>query len=250
MAWTERTGGPPAHLREQYLDSLTQPQEMFLEKLVATGDTWQVDDEAYAVVSGDTLVELFLAGDDSNRLLALFDEVMQASAATAVLCKSYDRQLLFAALSRSVRVTPTGLLFRKVVDPTFRSRADLRLREGLVDDADVIAGFDDGFFEDVEEIRESARADQLVVLESGDGVVGCGVAKPVIAGRIDIDIGMLVAPAQRGKGYGSHIIEYLKSECLRKGLRPICGCAVENVASQRALTNAGFVCEHRLLAIE
>ena len=246
----ERIDRPPAQLREQYLDSLAHPQEMFLENLVASGTAWQLDVDAYAVVNGETLVELFVAADDSDRLLALFEKVMAASAAKAVLCKSYDTQLLFAAFSRSVRVTTGGLMFRKLSDPAFRPRGDVSFRPGVVDDAEAIADFDDGFFDDVEETREFARSGHLVVLESADELIGCGTAKPVIAERDDIDLGMLVAPAHRRRGYGSHIIQYLKSQCLQKGLRPICGCSVENVGSQRALTNAGFVCEHRLLLIE
>ncbi|MGO9674369.1 MAG: GNAT family N-acetyltransferase [Methylocella sp.] len=240
---------PPQALRRAYLDGLAEPQELYLERLVAAGKSWRCDEIAYAVASRGQLVEFFVRAEHAADTVALFDAAMEASRASGVLCKSFDRQLLHAALSRLAEAAPIGLLFRRIVDASFAPREALTFRKGDGGDAMAIASRDDGFFDGPDEIQAYAAAGGLFVLSAHGETVGCGVAAPVVAGRADIDIGMWVAPEHRGNGYGTHIAAYLKHRYLSRGQRPICGCGAENAASYRALKAAGFESEHRILEI-
>lgn len=241
--------GPPQGLRDCYLDSLPEPQEHFFESRVAAGTTWIAGDIAYAVTNGDSLVELYVVESQRHRLVSLFNEIMSLSGVSKVLCKEFDRPLLHASLSRPARVSPFAFLFRKIADTTFQPLPDIHFRNGSAEDAQAILAFDDGFFHGAEEIVEYVQHDGLFVLELNKTIVGCGIAKPVIRGRPDIDIGMLVAPDHRNKGYGTHIVSFLKDHYLQQGKRPICGCGADNIASQRTLTNAGFTSEYHGLQI-
>ena len=71
--------------------------------------------------------------------------------------------------------------------------------------------------------------------------------RQVVPGRDDIDIGMVVGPEHRHRGYGSYIVAHLKSLCLSNGWRPICGCSIDNLGSQRTLERAGFASSHNLV---
>jgi GNAT superfamily N-acetyltransferase len=243
------TNAPPAKLRQAYLDGLREPQELYLERLVSGGRTWCYDDSAYAVVNEGRLVEFFVAESQMAQLIRLFDEAMLASGATEIFCKSFDTQLLSAALSRSAHVNTIGFLFRRIANLSFDHRGALTLRSGSTDDAEVIAKLDDGFFDGVGEIRDYAKAGGLVVLYLGSEIVGCGISVPVVAGRPDVDIGMWIAPSHRRKGYGAHIVSYLKRHYLDQGLRPICGCDTENLVSYRTLVAGRFASEHQIFRI-
>lgn len=243
------TATPPETLRQAYLDGLQEPQELYLEHLVSSGRTWRYGQVAYAVANHGRLVEFFVAASHAEQIGALFDAAMTASGARSVLCKSFDTQLLLAALSRPAEVTPTGLLFRRVVDASFASQEALTFRSGSIDDVAAIARLDDGFFDGVSEIQSYVKAGGLFLLSVHGELAGCGIATPVITGRVDIDVGMWVAPSHRGKGYGSHIAAYLKHHYLCQGLRPICGCSTANIVSYRALNAAGFTSEHRIFQI-
>ena len=105
---------PPQVLRDIYLDSLPEPQELFFENQVSAGTTWEAKDIAYAVTNGDSLVELYVVESQSHRLISLFDEIMDLSGASKVLCKAFDRQLLHASLSRPAHVSTFAFLFRKI----------------------------------------------------------------------------------------------------------------------------------------
>lgn len=70
---------------------------------------------------------------------ALFDAATTASGTRSVLCKSFDTQLLLAALSRPAEGTPTALLFRRIADVSFAQQEALTFRSGSIDDVAAIA---------------------------------------------------------------------------------------------------------------
>ena len=249
MVTLKKVASPPAKLRNAYLDSLLEPQELYLELQVAAGNAWHLDDVAYAVACGSKLVEFYVAPQEAHRVVEIFDAAMKTTNASTVLCKSYDTQMLYAALAKPATVRPSGLLFRRIANTSFKPRKDVSFRYGTDTDATTIYSFNDGFFESLEEIKAYASIDGLFVLEREGEAVGCGIGKPVVDNRPDIDIGMLVAKQHRRNGYGGHIIALLKDHYVKKNMRPICGCSIDNVGSQQALKNAGFVSEHRLLEI-
>jgi GNAT superfamily N-acetyltransferase len=250
MIYFEETGAPPERLRQAYLDSLREPQELFLEGLVASGRTWCHEQVAYAVARGNQLVEFFVLPSHHGQIVTLFDTAMDVSGATVALCKSFDTQMLFAVLSRPATVTAPGLLFRRIANPSFTPSVELELRNGLASDAEAIAEIDDGFFANLSEIQSYAEKGGLFVLQKEGQTIGCGIATRVVAGQPAIDVGMWVAPNHRRKGHGSYIVSFLKDHYLKRGLRPICGCASQNIASHRALRAAGFESEHRILRIQ
>ncbi len=240
---------PPQSLREKYLNSLPEPQEHYLELLVSKGKTWQFEDAGYVVQSGNRLVELFVLPDHSHRLSELFNTAMLTSEAVGVLCKSYDAQLLHAALSKPANVKPGGLLFRRILNDSHPNREDVIIRPGQIGDAADVFSINDDFFESEAEIESYAASGGLFILESNGMIAGCGIGERVIENRDDVDIGMLVATNHRRKGYGTHLVSFLKHYFLKQNMTPICGCGPSNVASRRALEKAGFVSEHRILQI-
>jgi predicted acetyltransferase len=60
---------------------------------------------------------------------------------------------------------------------------------------------------------------------------------------------MVVAQAYRGRGLGRSVLLHLKEHCYKVGWKPICSCAVDNLASKKAIERAGFLSEHRMVKI-
>lgn len=246
----QRLERPPSWLRQQYLSQLVEPQELYLERLVAEGVVWSCKKIAYAIVVEDTcLLEFFIVPAWTNKAEQIFDAMLLCTGVGQILCKSYDQPLLALGMARSLAVKRIGNLFRQISDPTFTAREQWIFRPAVGVDLMMLAEKNDGFFDSEDEILAYANAGGLFVLRVQGRDVGCGLAMPVIAGRGDIDIGMWVMPEYRGRGYATHIIEYLKHHFLMRGMRPICGCDIENTASYRALTSAGFISEHQILEI-
>lgn len=243
-------------MRSRHLASLPEPQELFLERRVAGGSAWVLERDGgplgYAVVDdGGTLLELFYEDALVPDPVSLFRALADAVGVKSGLCQSFDRRMMMLAAAVQARLEPVGILFRTIRDPRHQARSDVRMRPAIQADVPVIAAINDGFFTDEEEIRGYLDIGGLAVLEgSADRIIGCGLAEPVMQGGTDIDIGMLVGPDFRRQGYGSFIVSHMKSHVLSRGLRPICGCSIDNIGSQRAIQNAGFVADHRLLLFE
>jgi GNAT superfamily N-acetyltransferase len=247
---------PSPRLRVEYLDLLPEPQELFVEKLVAAGRCWSIRrDEreiGYAVIDGaGTLVEFHVTPAELRWAVAAFDALDGACGVRRILAKSFDATLMFVALRRPIEARTTGLLYRMIADAGFEEDASVRVRAANISDLASLLSLGADFFDDAAEIEDYIVADGLMIYEASDGAqLGAGVMKHVVDGRNDVDIGMVVAPAHRHKGHGAHIIAHLKSHCLARRLRPICGCAVDNLASQRTLERAGFASRHRLLEFQ
>lgn len=247
----EPADAPPGEMRNAYLDGLSEHQEFFLEQLVSEADTWCLRDHAYIVVNGRQIVEFFVMPGSVHDAAAIFNAARKATQANIALCKSFDPQMLGPALTRPARVTATGILFRSLCDRPIERHPDLTFRPAVSADVAAVEAFnDDGFFENTKEIESLVRTRSLHLAERDAEIVGCGTSIRVNPGRPAIDLGMLVAGPERGKGYGSRIIAHMKDRALEQGLAPVCGCAARNKASHRALVKAGFEGNHRLLKIE
>lgn len=237
-------------LRAEYLRSLTEPQEYFVELMVQQGITLTCENSTYAIVHNDTLVELYSSEISSTRGVSLLHQLLDERHITTVLCKSFDTQLLNAALSRKATVSTAAYLFRRMETvPSPSIAIGTEFRKGTLEDVEAVMGFNDGFFESADELIGYFNDDGLFVLELDGEIVACGIGTSVIVGERDIDIGVLVSENHRRRGLGHIVVHAVKEHYQRLGCRPICGCSVNNLSSKRTLEKAGFISEHRLFSI-
>lgn len=241
---------PPAMLRKAHLDSLPEHQECFLEELVRAGRSWCSQDGAFVVAKGTEIVAFHADPSRHQDIQGVFDAARQTSGAASALCLSYDRQLLFAALSSPARVTATGIVFRSMAGRPRIDCPDSVFRRAEVADLADIAALSDDFFDDFAEVARLQERGQLHALERDGVIVGSATQIQVTPWHDAVDLGMVVAAGERNKGYGAYMITRMRDDVLARGLTPVCACAARNVASWRALLKAGFVDDHRLLRIE
>jgi GNAT superfamily N-acetyltransferase len=141
-----------------------------------------------------------------------------------------------------------GIHFRQYIAPgDWQLPVDLTIRPAEIKDEAIIINVNEEIFESDDEVTEYIEKGQILLFEKGSDLVGFGIFARVIEDRAEFDIGMLVTKEYRRQGYGRRIIRYMADYCQQKGWRPICGCAIENVASRRTLEKAGFIAGYRLL---
>jgi len=235
----------PISLRDQYLASLPEPQEWFLEEMVRSGNVWDLSGKGYAVFHGDTLVEFHAIDRDQAPLL--LSGLAQQRPFKKGLCKSFDTVLMEAAQSLGWTMLETGYLFRKRIPARLMAKDGFRLRQAR--ESDLAEAWETGrdFFDSIEEVQRLYCAGGLWIAFHVGQMVGSGVMIPIDGSGDVVDIGMVTRPNQRNKGIASMIVCELASNLERDGKRPICGCAESNRASKAALEKAGFVSEHRLV---
>lgn len=61
------------------------------------------------------------------------------------------------------------------------------------------------------------------------------------------DVGIVVAPAARGKGFGTQVLNQLVDINERKGLKSICSTEKTNIAAQKVIERVGFFPSNRII---
>jgi ribosomal protein S18 acetylase RimI-like enzyme len=246
----------PDAWRSERLDRLAEPQELFVEGEVAKGTAFVLGCEGdharplgYAVVDREgCLLEVGLEERTTTLAPEVLTALRTAAGVRAILAQSFDPLLMSAGLRFGGSPETRGILYRRVRDTELASRGDVLAAPAGAEDVDAVAALGADFFDDAAEVEAYRALGGLMVYRDARGeLLGAGVMKRAIPARTAVDLGMVVAPAYRRRGLGVHIVRHLKRHCVEQGLRPVCGCDVANVASQRTLERAGFASVHTLL---
>jgi GNAT superfamily N-acetyltransferase len=246
---------PPANFRLNYLDSLPESQEYFLEQLVQEGTSFDIVGSftgllGYITVNSTHIIELYLDSPSQILVEAVFELVSKQLEIHVLYLKSFDPLISYLDSTIVSEAKVDGLLFRRHshVSLTSSEVSSISLVESS-DVADVMA-INDDFFQSKTEVNKYVLQDSLFGYrdEAGD-LLACGILSQVIENRLFVDVGMLVAPNHRNKHIGTYVVNHLKNLCLNRGDVPIAGCSAENLASRKALEAAGFITEHHLLEL-
>ncbi|MGH7022196.1 MAG: GNAT family N-acetyltransferase [Caulobacteraceae bacterium] len=246
--------GPPRDLRERYFETLGEPQVHYLEQRVARARAFVFGPAAspvgYQAIHDGAVVEFFVVDAALPSLSELFYAAAEQGGATCAVVKSYDPLALAAAAGRPTRATTIGVNCTTWTDERFEPPNGFAARPGRADDLAVLRAIGPGLWERPDEMSSDLQAGRITIYEQDGAPVGCGVLSPVREGADALDIGVGVLPDWRRKGVGEQIVRHLKVVSLReRHMRPVCGCAVENIGSRRTLERAGFLTRHRLLEL-
>jgi len=241
-------------LRNNYLDQLYEAQELYLEMIVETSDYYLIVEEktiGYFVLTKDnTLVEFFLISQKIPDAEALFKALLDYFEIKKVWCKSFDSLLLKCCLPLHSKTSYVGYSFRDYLKPSANEKSQLSFRLAREEDIPVISKIKSGLFDTDEEIRYTVSNKNMFIYSHEDEFIGCGIFQPAVKGRKHYDIGMLVHPDIRKRGYGTMIIRHLADYCEKNNWVPVCGCAFENTASRKTLEKAGFISKHNLIELK
>jgi GNAT superfamily N-acetyltransferase len=242
-----------ADLRTQYLDSLPEAQEYYLELLMQNSRIFLISTGTHPFgyfILGDhaNLLEYFLIPDYQTQADTFLEQIIQKYALKSALCKTFDHLLLSCCVQFQKQVSVGGFLFREyhpVPNPPIFP--DITHRLATMQDFPKLSAVNVEIFEENEEIREFIEKQRIFLFEKDQELVGFGIFTRIIADRPEHDIGMLVDKPFQRQGYGQYIIRFLTDFCIDNGWQPVCGCAYENTVSRRTLEKDGYISKHRLL---
>lgn len=241
--------------REAHFARLAEGPDLYLELLLHRGTAyrigWDNRPAGYCLLSEDArIAELDLPRDAWSAKAELFAALVERLEVRGARCFSFDPLLLGLCIERGWTASVEGALFRDLLDevPPVQ-RDDLRLRPATTADLEQILPHREGVFESEDECRAWIAGGRVSVLERDGAFLGTGLLTRIWASRPEHDLGVMVHPDHRGRGYASHVLRALKRRCLDLGLRPIAGCHAENLASARALHRAGFASQHALFKL-
>ncbi|MDO9680174.1 MAG: GNAT family N-acetyltransferase [Bacteroidales bacterium] len=238
-------------LRLEYLNSLAEFQDLYLELLIADSEYFTIALDktiGYAIVTPDnTLIEFFICKEFSDKSGECFNDLLSRQTIKQVLCKTFDYQLLNNCLLNHFSYSVQGFLYRELKENDKLRVADLSFRYARLTDLPYLTLQEDEVFEPKELLEDNIKNNEVIICERDNVVIGCGFISQVVSDFKYYDLGVWVDSDFRRNGYAVRIMLYLKSLCLKNGWIPVCGCSSDNIASQKMLSKVGFISNHKLL---
>ena len=245
-----------ALMRKEYLTGLRCAQELMLEVMLAQCRCyvvkWRQQDIGYLVVKSEgVLVEFHLVQEHWLHGQSVVGQAIRKLGLKHAVVKSFDDLFLSSAIEHQRGVTVVGLLVRDYVRRTLPELPQIRYRkrQATFDDMPAVVAIEQAVFSDPERLRYVISAGCMLLFERQDGseLIGFGILRPVYEGSEHIDVGIAVDASFRNKGYAVYMMRDLVEECIDRGLKPVAGCAAENVLSRRLGERIGLIARYRLL---
>lgn len=248
--------------RRRYLASLTAPLDGMWEAFA--GSARQLELRIDGVAAGfacldapGRLLQFWVEAPFRRQAAAVFDELAGRDDLTGAIVSTADPTFLGVCLDaqRSIRVHT--LLCRHVDGSAIPAVGDATVALDPVgpdeiaaivahqrtaldqDPGDWLVGYTAGLVE----------RGELHALRIDGEIAATGETRVSESQPPHVDLGVITMRPFRRRGVASHVLARLATRCRTRGLEPICSTTVENVASRRAIGNAGFVVRHRLLEV-
>lgn len=251
--------------KAQYLRSLVAPMDgMWEVGFTNSAPHWEiyVDGESagyYAANDGGTLLQFYVAPAYVQFGRAMFEYVIAQDNLKQATVSTIDPTFLSYCLDVQQAITvhtylyeahdevrpahpeADGLSFR-LVEPGELDRT-VALQQACLDGAGDLHGWLMGYSSDL------IQKKQLFVLCRGSAWLGFGEYRKSESQHGIVDLGMMVSPDHRKKGWATYILTHLAARCRADGLRAICSTTVSNTGAQKAITRSGFVSRHRIMNV-
>jgi RimJ/RimL family protein N-acetyltransferase len=213
----------------------------------------QIDEKnvGYAIKNWDgILIEFYIVNDYISRSNDFFRQVLKELSVTEIYCKSFDFLLLDNCLLNSFPYKIIGVLFRDYAKPLVAEDKEITMRKSDLSSVNFLLNQDHSIkelFETEQQLTEFINQDGVFEFYKNDEFIGCGMVLRTNPDWNFCDLGVWVNPSKRGNKIGSQIILKLRAFAIENGMKPSCGCAIENIASQKTIERSGFVSKYKLI---
>ena len=246
-------------LQSDYLHTLTTPMDGMWEEAVIVGATFrEMQDDGrnvghFCLDSAGQLLRFYVKDEFRDQAQKLFHWLVSGHQISSAIVSTIEPLYFSLCLDIQKGVVPRHYLFRDFKQvPISAAFAGYSFRKAEQQELADIARFyhdnAEGPGDWIEPfVQKRLTRGELFVCTEQERVIATGEC--ILSRRQPpyADLGMIVAQAYRGRGLGTCMLLRLKVRCYEAGWRPICSCAVENVASKKAIEKAGFLSEQRMV---
>jgi RimJ/RimL family protein N-acetyltransferase len=141
-------------------------------------------------------------------------------------------------------------LYRDYVEALIKKDPDIKMKKSDFSSVRLLLGQDDSIkelFETERQLIDFIQNENVFEFYKNDEFIGCGMVIRTHSDWNFCDMGVWVNPAKRGNAFGSQIILNLREFAIKYNMKPSCGCAIENMASQKTIEKSGFVSRYNMI---
>lgn len=244
-----------AKFRIDYLNSLPEFQELFIELMISVSEyfIFQVDNNVagYAIRNNNgVLIEFYLSEEYIPESDKFFRQVLKDLKIREIYCKSFDSLLLSNCLLSSLSYSLLGVLYRDYSGARIKRDSEIKIEKADYSSISFLQSQDDSIkelFGTEEQLADFIQNENVFMFYKKEDFVGCGMVLRTNLNWDYCDLGVWVEPSKRGNSIGSQIILNLREFAISEDLVPSCGCAIDNIASQKTIEKSGFVSKYKLI---
>jgi len=245
-------------LKNEWLASLVSPQDGMWESFRTNATHWEIKylDQMIGYISvneNNQLLQFYISPKHLSKGKAIFKTFIENEKIKGGIVGTNNPIYLSIAMNFVNEVEVNTYLFRERHETEIPEKSGT-LRECQMEDVNRVVNFCNyatGAPKEwlTEYIGELIKEGEVYVLEKGTEIIGtCEIRKSKSAADF-ADIGMIVSPDYRRKGYGTYLLHEAANIAIKWKRQPICSCEKQNVGSLKAIHNCGFVSLYQLLSI-
>lgn len=247
-----------AELKLEWLKSLTSPQDGMWESFRNSAVHWKIiyadQTIGYASVNHQNqLLQFYISPKYLSRGEEIFQDFIKENDIKNGIVGTNNPIYLSIASNFVQELKVHTYLFRQKNEVSISHKEGI-LRECQPENLESIINFCHHSIgapkEWLKEYLENlTHKREIFILELEDQIIGtCEVRKSETATAF-ADIGMIVSPDHRRKGYGTFLLNQAAKIAQEWERTPICSCEKSNPGSLKSIHNCGFISIHRLLSV-
>lgn len=241
--------------RNEYFYSMPEFQELFIELMVRKSEYYilqhEESDVGHAIINGDgILIEFHVKTIYVPQSRMLFELILKECRATQVYCKTFDSLLLGNCMLSALAYSVVGPLYRDHTEVGIEKDLSIQVVPAGLLSKDILLSQDDSLkelYETEDLLIEFLQNEKVFTFFKKDEMIGCGTIIRTLQNWDYCDLGVWINPKNRGNGFGTQILMNLRAFAIENNLKPSCGCAIENVASQKTIEKSGFASRYQLI---
>jgi len=246
-------------LKNEWLATLSNPQDGMWDIFRDNGIHWKIvsDKEiiGYAIINeDDELLQFYISSRFISKGEIIFKSFIDKVKVKTGIIGTNNLIFLSIALNFVKDLKVNTYLFRA------NYKVNIDEKEGVLkackkEDIDRIVNFYNYSMGAPKEwlmgyIGNLINKTEIFSLENNSEIIGACEVRNSNSAPSFADIGMVVSPDFRRKGYGTYLLNLAKNIAIEKGKTPICSCEKDNVGSVKSIQNCGFVSNYQLLTID
>ncbi len=246
---------------KEYYEHLIAPMDDMWEESIGTSNYYRIvfdftDAGYFCLDNNNTLLLLFIKDEFIDKSKDLMQHIMDGYTIKEGFVSTIDTRSLPLFLDLNNEIHTHTFLYKDIyhVD-RINPIEGLEIETAITTDIQKIIEYHENCVDISGSWLEAycinlINKRQLFLFLINNEIIGSGEIRASESQKGYAHLGVTVAKEYRRKGLASYILSYLKKDCYKQDMIPICSTSINNIGSQKAIHNSGFFAHHRILKVK
>ncbi len=246
-----------SNYRQQLYKLFTAPIDgMWESRYIANASNYLITIQditvGYCCINQDnTLLQIYVAPENRKQMRNIISALIDSKLITSVSLSSIEPIAFNASLLLAKKTKENTYCFQYLPSKKLNNKA--HLKQALESDIKAIKTFllnQIGFVDNIGYTESLIQREALYYIIKDDIIIATGEYRLSPSQPNIVDLGVIVNKEFRKKGVATNILQTLAEQAINDNKTPICSTTLDNIASKKAIENAGFYCSHIIFDME